>query len=183
MILSGQEIESEIKRGNIEITPFERDQLNANSYNVRLGANLLTYQGEYLDAKKDNPTATVKIPERGLWLRKGELYLAETVEETFSEKFVPLLVGRSSIGRLGMFVHVSAGFGDAGWRGKWTLEIVPIKNICVYPGIKIAQIYFEPLLGSFVGGYAAQKFAKYQNAVGVQSSRLFTEFVDNATDR
>lgn len=114
MILTGKEIQKRI--GNdIVITPYSEKQLNPNSYNLRLHEELLVYTELPLDMKKPNPAEKLVIPESGLLLKPGILYLGRTLESTETHNLVPMLEGRSSIGRLGMLVHVTAGFGDVGF--------------------------------------------------------------------
>ena len=110
MILSGRMIAE--KMGNeIRIDPFDEARLNPNSYNLRLHEDLLVYTSEELDMRSPNPTEAMKIPEEGLLLEPSRLYLGRTIEHTETDGYVPMLEGRSSVGRLGLFVHVTAGFG------------------------------------------------------------------------
>lgn len=106
MILSGLEIARQIEAGNIGIDPFDQKRLNPNSYNLRLANELLVYNSPVLDMRNEPTCRRVIIPESGLLLSPGELYLGRTVEKTQTEKFVPMLEGRSSIGRLGLAIHV-----------------------------------------------------------------------------
>ena len=78
--------------------------------------------------KKDNPIRKINIPDDGLLLEPNKLYLGRTVEYTRTDKFIPMLEGRSSTGRLGLFIHVTAGFGDVGFAGYWTLEMFCIQK-------------------------------------------------------
>ena len=139
MILSGLEIEKNLGK-NIIIEPFSRSQLNSNSYNVRLHNKLLVYKEKTLDMKKPNETKEIIISDKGFKLEPNELYLGRTLEYTTTKNFVPMIEGRSSIGRLGIFIHITAGFGDVGFSGYWTLEIFCIKPIIIYPNVEIAQI-------------------------------------------
>lgn len=126
----------------------------------------------YLDPRKDNPTIEYPIPENGFILYPGELYLGTTMERTFTEKYVPMISGRSSIGRLGIDIHKTAGFGDIGFDGKWTLEIVATVPVLVYPGMEICQIYFE----SPEGPTGIKYNGRYQNQENVERSRFFLDF-------
>ena len=126
----------------------------------------------YLDPRKDNPTIEYPIPEDGFILYPGELYLGTTMERTFTEKYVPMISGRSSIGRLGIDIHKTAGFGDIGFDGKWTLEIVATVPVLVYPGMEICQIYFE----SPEGPIGIKYNGRYQNQEDVERSRFFLDF-------
>lgn len=171
MILSGKHIEKEMGAG-INIEPYNQSQLNPNSYNLRLHQDLLIYDNNELDMKKPNPTTPLSIPEEGLLLETGKLYLGRTVEHTETSKYVPMLEGRSSIGRLGLFIHVTAGFGDVGFNGFWTLEIFCVQPIRIYAGVEICQIFYH----SIEGEYDTYKEGKYQNNKGIQASMLYKDF-------
>lgn len=144
MILSGKEIEKHIGK-EIIIEPFDRSRVNPNSYNLTLHNELLVYENNELDMKKLNPTKRITIPEEGLLLEPNRLYLGRTNEFTKTDGFVPMLEGRSSTGRLGLFIHVTAGFGDVGFSGYWTLEIFCIQPIRIYPNAQICQIYYHTI--------------------------------------
>ena len=133
MILTGNEIKLQREAGNIIISDWDETRLGPNSYNLRLSPELVAYKEAVLDPKQDNRTGRLVIPEEGLVLHPGRLYLAKTVEYTETHNLVPMLVGRSSIGRLGIFVHVTAGFGDVGFSGNWTLELTCVQPVRVYP--------------------------------------------------
>ncbi|HMP77971.1 MAG TPA: dCTP deaminase, partial [Pirellulaceae bacterium] len=120
MILSGEEIRNQLGT-QILITPFDPEKLNPNSYNLSLHDEILTYEEVVLDMKKNNRVRRLTIPPNGLVLDPHRLYLGRTVERTETHGFVPMIEGRSSIGRLGLFVHVTARFGDVGFCGYWTL--------------------------------------------------------------
>lgn len=171
MILSGLEIKNKLGK-EISIEPFSEKQLNPNSYNLRLHKDLLIYENRVLDMKKENKAIPMEIPEDGLELEPGKLYLGRTVEFTQTNNYVPMLEGRSSIGRLGLFVHITAGFGDVGFSGFWTLEMFCVQPIRIYAGIEICQIYYHSLEGSF----EEYKSGKYQNNKGIQPSLLFKDF-------
>jgi dCTP deaminase len=171
MILSGKEIINQLNK-TIFIEPFHEKLLNPNSYNLRLHNEILVYKSHSLDMKKNNETDQIIIPEEGLLLEPNKLYLGRTVEYTKTEAHVPMLEGRSSIGRLGMFIHVTAGFGDVGFSGYWTLEIFVIQPLVVYPNVEICQIYYH----SLEGNYEPYKSGKYQNNEGIQPSLLYKDF-------
>lgn len=172
-ILSGREISRQIKKGNIFISDFDKSRLNPNSYNLRLHNEIMMYSNDPLDMKRDNPTWTMKIPESGLKLIPGAIYLGRTSEYTKTEKFIPMLEGRSSVGRLGICVHVTAGFGDVGFAGYWTLELFCIQPVIIYPGVDICQIYYHTIKGK----YDPYKSGKYQNNSGIQASRMYMDFL------
>jgi len=171
MILSGLEIAKRIGK-DIDIDPYNPDQLNPNSYNLRLHDELMVYDNQVLDMKVDNAVSKLMIPSTGLQLEPGKLYLGRTVERTRTNSLVPMLEGRSSIGRLGMFVHVTAGFGDVGFNGFWTLEIFVVQPLVIYPNVEICQIYYHHLDGD----YAIYESGKYQNNEGIQASKLYQDF-------
>ena len=131
------------RNNKIHIKPFHPDQVGPNSYDVRLGHTLKVYTNEVLDVKIENPVETLKIPKEGLVLEPGTLYLGNTIEAVGSDYYVPMYEGRSSMARLGIQSHISAGFGDIGFKSNWTLEIIVHKKIRIYGGMKIGQIYFH----------------------------------------
>ncbi len=172
MILSGLKIREEIQNGKIRIEPFLEKQLNPNSYNLRLHNELLVYTDATLDVKKQNPYKILSIPDEGIVLQPGVLYLGRTVEYTQTDGFVPMLEGRSSMGRLGLCVHVTAGFGDVGFAGFWTLEIHCVMPVRIYAGMEICQIYYHTIDGK----YETYSSGKYQNNTGIQPSLAWRDF-------
>ena len=178
MILSGKEIEKQLN-SSIIITPFNQSQLGPNSYNLRLHNELLVYDDPVLDMKKKHTSSRIVIPEEGLLLESNRLYLGRTVEYTATENYVPMLEGRSSIGRLGLFIHITAGFGDVGFKGFWTLEIFCVQPIRIYPNVEICQIFYHTLEGDYEKyGQGAYKnnSGKYQGNTDVQESMLYKDF-------
>ena len=172
MILSGKEINKQVENGVIRIDPFNTDQLNPNSYNLRLHSDLLVYNDNVLDMKEKNTTSPLTIPEDGLLLEPQKLYLGRTIERTATDKYVPMLEGRSSVGRLGLFIHITAGFGDIGFDGFWTLEIFCVQPIKIYSALEICQIFYHTIDGD----YDLYQSKKYQGNQGVQSSKLYKDF-------
>ena len=171
MILSGKEIKNQLGK-EIFIEPYNEHQLNPNSYNLTLHHELMVYDNRELDMKKENKVHKIVIPEEGLLLEPQKLYLGRTKEHTKTLKYVPMLEGRSSIGRLGLFIHVTAGFGDVGFNGYWTLEIFCVQPIKIYPHIEICQIYYHGIEGD----YEHYKSNKYQNNSDIQPSLLYKDF-------
>ena len=141
-MLTGAEILKQIELGNIIIEPFCKGQVNPNSYNLTLGDELSVYTQPELDSAKQNPTETIKIGQDGYVLQPGTLYIATTREHTETKIHVPQLSGRSSIGRVGLGVHMNAGLGAPGYSGKWNLGLTCIVPVKVYPGMQIGQIYY-----------------------------------------
>ncbi|MER2094313.1 MAG: dCTP deaminase, partial [Aerococcus urinaeequi] len=148
-------------------------QVNPNSYNLRLSNELAYYEDDVLDMKKKPTLKSIQIPEEGYLLEPGKLYLGRTVEYTETDKYVPMLEGRSSIGRLGLYIHVTAGFGDVGFSGYWTLEMHCLQPIRIYPNVEICQIYYHTINGE----YDLYSSGKYANNQGIQESRLYQDFI------
>lgn len=171
MILSGLEIKNRMGK-DIIIEPYDEKCLNPNSYNLKLHNEFLVYEESVLDMKKPNKVKQITIPDTGLLLQPNKLYLGRTVEYTATEGLVPMLEGRSSIGRLGLYIHVTAGFGDIGFKGFWTLEIHCVEPIIIYPFVEICQIYYHKIEGE----YEEYVSGKYQNNSGIQPSLLYKDF-------
>lgn len=171
MILSGKEIERHIGR-EIIIEPYDESRLNPNSYNLSLANELLVYTDDVLDMKKQPRTEHLIIPEEGIVLEPRRLYLGRTNEYTRTDKYIPMLEGRSSTGRLGLFIHVTAGFGDVGFAGYWTLEIFCVQPIRIYPNAEVCQIYYHDIDGD----YEPYQSGKYQNNEGIQPSMMYKDF-------
>lgn len=195
MILSGKQIKEELGKG-LDISPFNESRLNPNSYNLRLADELLIYDGftstgfrfDYheddndvvslhncLDMKKNNAGHIVKIPNDGVFLIPGNIYLGRTMEYTKTSKFVPMLEGISSVGRLGINIHATAGFGDVGFEGYWTLELSCVQPIIIYPGVDICQIYYHTI--ELDDDPILYKSDKYQQNSGIQPSMMWKDFL------
>lgn len=170
MILSGEEIRANLGT-KIVIDPFEEANLNPNSYNLTLHNELLTYEEVVLDMRQPNRVRRLMIPEEGLVLNPNQLYLGRTIERTETHGFVPMIEGRSSVGRLGLFVHVTAGFGDVGFCGFWTLEIFAVQPVRIYPYVQICQIFYHQIEGE----YRSYCSDKYQHNRDIQPSLLYKE--------
>lgn len=179
-ILTGAEIVRQMIMGNIEIDGFDMKNLNPNSYNLTLGNTIKTYRpvyqsknkndhSMYLDILKDNPYEEITITEEGFALVPGKVYIATTNERTFSSKFQPKIDGRSSVGRLGVMVHLTAGYGDIGFDGKWTLELAVIQPIIIYPNIPICQVSFMVPAGDT----SIQYNGRYQHQTNAETSKFY----------
>ncbi|MFF4532871.1 dCTP deaminase [Streptomyces sp. NPDC001407] len=175
MILTGPEITAAALDGRLRIDPFDPEQVNPNSYNVRLGTHLAVYTSPVIDAYRPNPATPLTLGGDGYDLQPGELYLGHTFEQVGSNHFVPLLFGRSSVGRLGLFVEITAPIGDIGFHGQWTLMLTPVRPLRVYPGMEIGQIMFFVATGP-VDLYAG----KYQGSCGPQPSRAWQDLTEQA---
>ncbi len=177
MILSGHQIQSRLQ-SDILIDPFDETHLNPNSYNLSLHNELMTYEEVVLDMHKANRVRRIEIPREGYVLNPNTLYLGRTAERTETHNLVPMIEGRSSIARLGLFVNVTAGFGDVGFSGFWTLEMFAVQPIRIYPGIPICQIIYHEITGE-ISEYESNK---YQNNHDIQPSLLFKELNPDGED-
>lgn len=189
MMLTGPKILEEIEAGSIVIDPFEPKHLTPNAYDVTLSPDLLVYDlkpGEALDMQAGTPTRSQIIPESGLLLEPGVLYLGSTVETATSYAYAPMFEGRSSVGRLGINTHITAGFGDVGWGFQpdengnltctfptWTLEIAVVHPVRIYPHVRIGQVYFFE-----VKGERRLYQGKYHHQRGAQPSLMFRDFAN-----
>ncbi|MEG1705818.1 MAG: dCTP deaminase [Clostridia bacterium] len=161
MILSGLKIKSELKKGNININPFDDEMLNPNSYNYRLGDELLEITDKIIDPKMKTNYKVIKLTTKGYILKPHKLYLGCTVESIGSKKYVTQLIGRSSMGRLGLFLQVTAPLGHVGCNHCWTLELKTVQPLRVYPNMKIGQVTFWRLKGKTQCTYETGKYNNY----------------------
>lgn len=205
-ILLGTEIIDEYKKGKIIIEPFNKDFIGPNSVDVSLSRTLLTYtpveiveseglgfivspledpQDTFLDMAKKNKVYEIQIPDEGLILNPGILYLGCTNEKAGSDYYVPMYEGRSSMARLGIQSHISAGFGDLFFKSNWTLEITVVHPTKVYPNIRIGQVYFhnihEDVRNDLV---AANKHynGKYIHQPRPQASKSYLDFQNKGNE-
>lgn len=161
MILSDKKILEAIETGDIVIEPYDRKCLGTNSYDVHLSKFMAVYTDEVLDAKKHNQIKEIEIPEEGYVLQPGTLYLGVTQEYTETHNSVPFLEGKSSIGRLGIDIHATAGKGDVGFCNTWTLEISCVHPVRVYEGMPIGQLIYFMVDGDIENYYNKKENAKY----------------------
>ncbi len=188
-ILSGPEIKRQVGLGRIVITPYDERQLNQVSYDVRLGSEIVEVMENDSDTQVPyqfrTPCLNPKLPTRVrgpskemptgemVLLRPGRLYLGHTVERIRTDHYVPTIDGKSSIGRLGVFIHVTAGYGEPGFDGQWTLEIVVTLPTILYPGMRIGQMRFTTLEGEvelYRGNYTGK------HSTGPVPSRAWRQF-------
>lgn len=159
-MLSGLSIKNCVNNGTIIINPFNLNQLGPNSYDLKLGDEIRSYvlneyvcehtSTHYLDSSKKNISNIIDLPSDGIILFPNKLYLAATMEIAGSSHYVPCIEGRSSLARLGLQVHMTAGFGDIGFIGRWTLEMTVVHPVKIYPNMRICQIYFEEISGDYM---------------------------------
>ncbi len=177
MILTDRQILEEIKSKHILIEPFRRECLGSNSYDVHLGKYLAVYNDDILDCKKDHPLTTFEIPEGGFLLLPTKLYLGVTMEYTETLTHVPFLEGKSSIGRLGIDIHATAGKGDVGYCNTWTLEISVRQPVRVYAEMPIGQLIYFEVSGSTEVPYNKKHSAKYNERTAVPvGSKMYKNF-------
>ncbi len=161
MILSDARILEEMEKGRIVIEPFRREQLGSNSYDVCLGKYLAVYRDRVLDARLHNQIEEIVIPESGYVLQPNTLYLGVTQEYTETHSHVPFLEGKSSVGRLGIHIHATAGKGDVGFCNTWTLEITVAQPVRIYEGMPIGQLIYFEVSGEVINAYNRKPNAKY----------------------
>ena len=161
MILTDLRILEEMEKGTIKIEPYNRTDLGSNSYDVHLGKWLARYDDAVLDAKKHNTITYFEIPDEGFVLQPHEFYLGVTEEYTETHAHVPFLEGKSSTGRLGIDIHATAGKGDVGLCGNWTLEISVKQPVRIYKGMPIGQLIYFPVEGEIAVKYNQKSNAKY----------------------
>jgi len=171
MILTGQKIIEKVQAGEIIIDPFRPEQINPNSYDFRIGNTLKVYRDVIIDPKKENLTETIEISPQGYLLKPSILYLGHTEEVMGSDSYVPIIRGRSSIGRLGVFIHITADLIDIGSINQWTLQIHCVQPTLLYPGMRIGQVTFWTVQGSI-----APYQGKYQGSRGPTPSQIHREF-------
>ncbi len=177
MILSGDEIRENLG-SDIKIDPFREQNLNPNSYNLTLHEELMVYEEVVLDMKKPNRVRRMTMPPEGIVLSPNQLYLGRTVEQTETHNLVPMIEARASIARLGLHVNVTAGFGDVGYRGCWTLEMSAVQPVRIYPNVPICQIMFHEIRGD-IHEYSSEK---YQNSSDIQPSLIHRELNPDSED-
>jgi dCTP deaminase len=181
MILTDIDLYEEIAKKNIIVTPLAEGAVGTNSIDVHLSKFMCVYEPEFdglaevIDAAKPCNVRYFEIPDNGIVLMPGEIYLASTLEYTETRKHVPVLEGKSSVGRLGINIHATAGFGDLGYRGHWTLEIFVVQPVRVYAGMPIGQIAYHEPKAAPETNYMDRETSTYTNDIDPkpQPSRLW----------
>ena len=178
MILTDKEILDQMQKGAIVVEPFDVSCLGTNSYDVHLGKTLGLYKNRTLDARAHNEIETFEIPEEGYVLKPEEFYLGVTHEYTETHKHVPFLEGKSSVGRLGIDIHATAGKGDVGFCNYWTLEISVKQPVRVYAGMPIGQLIYFEIKGDINTLYCDKPNAKYnpKASIPVESMMFKNQF-------
>lgn len=189
-MLTKSEILKQLDAGRIVIDPFEPKHLGPNSYDVTLAPIIREYSsicnGDPFDPKKENEMMDVPMGDGKRWcLLPGILYLGSTNESVVSTHYIPTLHGISSLARLGIKIHETAGFGDLGWgfvkdeagrlvctKPTWTLEITVVHETYLYPNMRIGQIAFDPAHGEIEHLYDG----KYNYQQSPQASLSYKDF-------
>lgn len=172
MILTGDEIQKNVLNKKIIIDPFDEKNINPNSYNFSLGSKIKVYKDYVLDPKEENLVEEFYIPECGMHLNPSILYLGHTKETMGSNYFVPIIRGRSSTGRLGIFIHITADLIDIGSINQWTLMMHVVQPVKIYPNMPIGQVTFWSVLGD-ISLYCG----KYQGSIGPKESKIYKDFI------
>lgn len=157
--------------GNIQIDPFEPNQISPNSYDFRLGTKIKYYRNKVLDPKLKQPVEEISIPKDGYILEPGRIYLGHTHEIMGSDHYVPIIRGRSSTARLGLFVHITADIIDIGSHNQWTLQLYAVQPVKIYPYTLIGQVTFWCVMGQI-----ELYNGKYQGSLGPFESHIYKDF-------
>ncbi|MDP2736523.1 MAG: hypothetical protein Q8O59_01915 [bacterium] len=172
MIFTGEEIKKCVSKGKIIINPFFKEDLNPNSYNYHLGHEILELNDNLIDTKKPTNYKKIILKNSGYILKPGKTYLGHTNEEIGSEDYLTILIGRSSVGRLGLFLQITADLGHVGLAHSWTLELHVVQPLKVYPLMKIGQVSFWEVIGKNKLEYEG-KYHKYSLP---HISEIYNEF-------
>jgi dCTP deaminase len=188
-------IKQHVVDGVIEIDPYVEANVQPASIDLTLGREVRVYKhfctdpgashvgmnvvprGGYIfmDPKREQETHGLKIADEGFVINPGVLYLMHTAERIRTDKFVSVLDGKSSIGRMGVVVHLTAGYGDPGFDGQYTLEVTCVHPVKLYPGMKIAQMRFHTVLGE-LDSYADKGHYTGAEATGARPSMAHKQF-------
>ncbi len=171
MILTGKEITKQVRNNRITIEPFDIINVNPNSYNVTLGDYVKVYTDDILDSKMELKTKTIPIPDKGIIIEPDKVYLGFTKEIIGSDHYVPTITGRSSTGRLGLFVQITADLVDIGFKGNLTFQMHSVQPVRIYKGMQLGQVMFWKPTGKI-----KLYNGKYQNSIGPQESKVYIDF-------
>ncbi|HVL33160.1 MAG TPA: dCTP deaminase [Actinomycetota bacterium] len=185
MILSDRDIRKAIENGQLAIDPFDDTMIQPSSIDLHVDSLFRVFNNTrypYIDVRQEmeDLTSLVEVkPDEPFILHPGEFVLGSTLEKvTLGDEIVARLEGKSSLGRLGLLIHSTAGFVDAGWSGYLTLELSNVANlpITIYPGMKIGQLCVFQMSSPAERSYG--KTGKYQGQRGPTASRFFMDFRD-----
>jgi len=190
-ILSDGRIISEKLEGSIIINPWNPERLNPNSYDLTISNKIGTYKEytlvppgvfvskNFFDLKEEQELFVEEFDEEeGYILRPNNLYLLATNEIIGSDYFVPTIEGKSSLARLGITIHLTAGFIDIGFFGSVTLEVTVVHPVKIYPNIPFCQVFFNTIEGNVCESYSHKVGSKYlDQKPGIPvASRYFKNF-------
>jgi len=173
MIIAHDQLLEDVENGRIHCKPFRREMVGTNSIDVSLGRNIkivCNNARDYIEPTIDQVTEDFEMPNIGMILEPGVRYLAHTEEEIGSDFYVPIYEGRSSIARMFLWSHISAGFGEVGFKRQWTLELACVGRIRIFPGMRIGQVFFSTV-SSNAKLYGRDIPAHYADQVGAQVGR------------
>lgn len=185
-MLTGAKIIDEYENGRIEITNFDKACVNPNSYDLKIGntyktikldqkylsKNVIAIPIDELSLKEPIEYEEHEISDEGVVLYPGTLYLIPTLNKIHTDYYIPIITGRSSMGRAGISVHKEAGFGDIGFNGAWTLQVTVTYPIRIFKNIRMAQVYFITPYGEIDMLY----HGKYQNSDTARGSESYLDF-------
>jgi dCTP deaminase len=192
MIFSDRTIKEAVSAGRIVIDPYDEAMVQPSSIDLRCASEFrvfVNHRYSVIDPKADQPHLTASVssePDQPFILHPGEFVLGSTHEVIgLADDIVARLEGKSSLGRLGLLIHSTAGFIDPGFRGQVTLELSNVANlpIAIYPGMKIGQVSFYELSTPAENPYGSEKAgSKYQGQAGPTPSRVHHDFDIEAVD-
>jgi dCTP deaminase len=190
VILSDVSIRKELADGRIVIDPLDDRDVQPSSVDLRVDRFFRVFRNDttpFIDPKRNQEDLTELVEvadDKAFILHPGEFVLGSTLEVvTLPDDLVARLEGKSSLGRLGLLIHSTAGFVDAGWSGHLTLELSNVANlpIAIYPGMKIGQISFIRMTSPAENAYGSrQTRSKYQGQRGPTPSRYYLNFEDES---
>ena len=185
MVLSDRTIRRLIDDGRIRIDPYDPELMQPSSLDVRVDRYFRVFRNSrypYIDVKAEQEELTelVEVDDEAFILHPGEFVLGSTLERVrLPDDLVARLEGKSSLGRLGLLIHSTAGFIDPGWDGHVTLELSNVANlpITIYYGMKIGQVSFMQLSEPASAPYGSSGLgSKYQGQRGPTPSRYYRNF-------
>lgn len=171
MILTGDEITKNVRKGGINISPFHDQHVTTNSYDLTLGKSFIRYKdGQILDPYVQPEYDVLEIPKDGLVLQKGDFILASSHETVGSDNYVPIVHAKSGTARMGLFVHVTADLIDIGSHGNITFQLYATLPVKIYEGMLLAQASFWKPKGEII-----LYDGKYQGSKGPQASKVYMD--------
>lgn len=171
MILTGKKIIEEVGKNRIDISPFTKERITTNSYDLSLGDTIIRYKSDIIDPRCKPLYDEIKIPKEGIVLQAGDFVLGHSNERIGSDFYVPLIHGKSGTARMGLFIHITADLIDIGSHGVTTFQLYATLPVRLYPRMLIAQVSFWVPFGDIV-----LYKGKYQNSTGPRPSMTYKDF-------